>query len=282
MPEDLLESIGQRLALGHDAAFFRSACSPWRAAVPFATFVPLLLLPFDPDSDRVDFYCVPEKKVLSKTLPDVRGKVVCGSSCGWVALMDEAASVTLLNPFAGARARAPRVELLPAGEHIASASSSECVSRVHGGWVLHHTNGYRDANATGRAIKQEDMRDVFFHEIVLSAPPDADGHECMAMAMLGCSTEVTFYRVEIDSAWTLLDTKLEFSMGSIVHCQDKFLAIDCTREISVCSSNAADATPTATLLPSLSPPAGLYHRSYLESNGELHIVGAMVSTFHET
>ena len=71
-------------------------------------------------------------------------------------------------------------------------------------------------------------------------------------------------------------------MGSIVHCQDKFLAIDCTGEISVCSSNAAGATPTTTLLPLLSPPAGLCHHSYLESNGKLHIMGAMVSTFHET
>ena len=70
--------------------------------------------------------------------------------------------------------------------------------------------------------------------------------------------------------------------GVHVHYQDKFLAIDCTGEISVCSSNATDATPTATLLSSLSPPKGLCHRSYLESNGELHIVGAMVSTFHET
>ena len=69
LPEDLLESIGQRLASGHDAASFRSACSPWRAAVPFATFGPLLLLPFDPDSDRVDFYYVPEKKVLSRRYP---------------------------------------------------------------------------------------------------------------------------------------------------------------------------------------------------------------------
>jgi len=107
LPEDLLESIGQRLASGHDTASFRSACSPWRAAVPFATFGPLLLFLFDPDSDRVGFYCVPEKKVLSKTLPDVRGKMACGSSCGWLALMDEAASVTLLNPFASAGACAP-------------------------------------------------------------------------------------------------------------------------------------------------------------------------------
>ena len=60
------------------------------------------------------------------------------------------------------------------------------------------------------------------------------------------------------------------------------MAIDCTGEIFVCSSNAAGATPTTTLLPSLSPPTGLCHRSYLESNGELHIVGVVVSTFHET
>ena len=129
LPEDLLESIGQRLASGHDAASFRSTCSPWRATVPFATFGPLLLLPFDPDSDRISFYYVLEK-VLSKTLPDVHGKVTCGSSCGWLALMDEAVSVTLLNPFAGARA--PRVELPPVGEHVVVASSSKRVSRVHG------------------------------------------------------------------------------------------------------------------------------------------------------
>ena len=91
---------------GHDAASFRSACSPWHAAVPFMTFRSLLLLLFNPDSDCVGFYCILEKKVLSKTLPNVRSKVVCGSSCGWLALMDEAASVTLLNPFAGARAPA--------------------------------------------------------------------------------------------------------------------------------------------------------------------------------
>ncbi|XP_066385267.1 uncharacterized protein [Miscanthus floridulus] len=279
LPEDLLESIRQRLTSGHDAVSFRSTCSLWCAAIPFVTFGPLLLLPFDLDSVRVGFYCVSEK-VLSKTLPDVCGKVACGSLCGWVALMDEAASVTLLNSFAGAHA--PHVELPPVGEHVTAASSSEHMSKVHGWWVLHPTNGYGDADVVDRAIKLEDMGDVFFYEIMLSASLDAAGHECVAMAMLGCSTEVAFYRVGVDNTWTLLDTKLEFSVGSIVHCQDKFLVIDCTGEIFVYNSNAVGATPTVTLLPSLSPPMGLYHRSYLESNGELHIVGAMVSTFHET
>ena len=95
-----------------------------------------------------------------------------------------------------------------------AASSSERVSRVHGRWVLHPTNGYGDADAADRVIKLEYMRDVFFREIVLSAPPDAAGRQCVAMAMLGCSTEVAFCRVGVDSAWTLLDTKLEFFVGS--------------------------------------------------------------------
>ena len=156
------------------------------------------------------------------------------------------------------------------------------MSRVHGWWVHHPTNGYRDTDAVGRAIKLEDMRDVFFREIMLSAPSNATGRECMTMAMLRCSTGVTFYRVGVDSAWTLLDIKLKFSVGSIVHYQDKFLAIDYTREISIYNSNVIGATPTTTLLPSLSPPVGLCHCSYLKSNGELYIVGAMVSTFQKT
>ncbi|XP_066385524.1 uncharacterized protein [Miscanthus floridulus] len=179
------------------------------------TFGPLLLLPIDPDSDRIGFYNVLEKKVLSKTLPDVRDKVACSSSCGWLALIDEAAPVTLLNPFTGART--PCVEVPPVGEYVAATSSSKRVSRVHGRWVHHPTNGYGDTNAAERAIKLEDMRDVFFREIVLSAPPDTASRECVAMTMLGCSTEVAFCRVGVDSAWTLLDTKLEFSIGSIVH-----------------------------------------------------------------
>ncbi|CAO2180026.1 unnamed protein product [Urochloa humidicola] len=269
LPKELLECIVKRLASGHDAASFRSACSPWRAAVPFVAFGPLLLLPFDPDSDTVTFYRVPEEEAFSLKLPEARGKAPCGTSCGWLALMDEAAAVTLLNPFTGAR-----VELPPADERVAAAASLERVSKVRDRWVLR----------SGDAVKLEDMRRVFFQEIVLSAPPDHAGGECVAMAVLASSTEVAFCRVGVDSAWALLDTKLEFSVASVVHCQGKFLAIDVIGEISIFSSNSAGAgaNPTATPLPSLSPPAGLCHRSHLESDGELHLVGAMVSTFHET
>ncbi|OEL36031.1 hypothetical protein BAE44_0002965 [Dichanthelium oligosanthes] len=85
---------------------------------------------------------------------------------------------------------------------------------------------------------------------------------------LPTSTEVTFCRVGADSSWTLLETYLECSVDSVVHCQEKFLAIDCTGDISICSNIATGGcgTPTATPMPSLSPPEELCNRSYLESN----------------
>ncbi|XP_062199881.1 F-box protein SKIP23-like [Phragmites australis] len=276
LPEELLESIGKHLASGHDAASFRSTCSPWRDVVPFKSFAPLLLLPFSPESENVTFYSMSEEMVFSLLLPHVRGKVPCGSSCGWLALMNEAASVMLLNPFTGAR-----VVLPPPDEHVAAASLTH-VSKVDGRWVLHPANDYENTLAS-HAVKLDEMRKVFFHEIVLSSPPDVDGRECVAMAVLASSTEVAFCRVGVDSTWTLLDTYLECSVDSIVHFQERFLAVDCIGEISICGSITAGAIPTVMLMPSLSPPDELCHRSYLESDNELYLVGAILSsTCHRT
>ena len=143
LPSELLEAIGKRLASGTDAASFRSVCSPWRDAVPFAALAPLLLLPFRPDTERVMLYSVDEEKTFSLPLPpDARGKVPCGASCGWLALMDGSAAVTLLNPFTGAR-----VELPPADDDVASASSMLVSRKDDGRWVLHHEDDYGNAAA---------------------------------------------------------------------------------------------------------------------------------------
>jgi hypothetical protein len=278
LPPELLEVIAKRLASGTDVASFRSVCTPWHAAVPFKAFAPLLLLPFGPDSEAVTVYSVAEDKTLSLPLPpEARGKVPCGSSCGWLALMDETASVTLFNPFTGAR-----IELPPANEDVA-ASSSVLVSKPKEGrrWVLHPEDDYGDAADDAIDIDLDEMRQVFFDEIVLSAPPDADGRGCVAMAVLADSTEVAFCRVGVDTAWTLVDTYLECSVDTVVYCQGRFLAVDCGGDISICSNIANPGAPTtATPMPSLSPPDGLCNRSYLlEWNGELYLVGAMLDLY---
>jgi hypothetical protein len=168
--------------------------------------------PHRPESDSVTFYSVSEEEVISVPVPDVRGKVPCGASHGWLALMDEAAAVALVNPFTGTR-----VDLPPADEHVAAASAATRVSKVDGRWVLLPDDGNAEAASV---IELKRMREVFLHEIVLSAPPYA-GSECVAMVVLANSTIVAFCRVGVDSAWTLLDTNLECSMHCIVHCQEK-------------------------------------------------------------
>ncbi|KAF0907105.1 hypothetical protein E2562_014705 [Oryza meyeriana var. granulata] len=263
---------------GQDTASFRLVCSPWCAALPFERFTPVLMLPFDPESPEGDvtFYSVMDDMAIDLRLPEVRGKVVCGASHGWLALMDEAASVTLLNPFTGGT-----VELPPADKNVALASFKTVAKVDGGGWVLRYTSG------AAKPIQLNNMRDIFFREIVLSAPPaNSGGVDCKAMAVLANSAEIAFCRPG-DTAWTLIDAKLECPVTSVVYCQDRFVAIGFLGEISIFSSNADDAAPlTASPLLLLPPPAHIHQRSYLHVNGQLHLVGAILrvldGTWYET
>uniref|UniRef100_A0A0E0I8L2 KIB1-4 beta-propeller domain-containing protein n=1 Tax=Oryza nivara TaxID=4536 RepID=A0A0E0I8L2_ORYNI len=281
LPRELREIIAKKLPSGHDAASFRSVCWPWRAALPFARFAPLLMLPFDPtptspsppEEKTVSFYSLVEEKTVSLPLPELHGKVVVGASRGWLALVDEAAAVSLLNPFTGSR-----VALPPADQRVAAASSRSVemvgVGNDGGGrWVLRCSSG--DVSS----VTLDKMREVFFSEIVLSTTPGGDG--CAAMAVLADSSEVAFCRVG-DTGWTLIETNVECCVSAIVHCHGSFLAIGCLGEVSIINiAGDNDATPSpARPVSSLPEPAQMCHRSYLEVNGELHLVGIAIRAFH--
>ncbi|XP_006653163.1 uncharacterized protein LOC102717520 [Oryza brachyantha] len=279
LPTELLEIIAKKLPSGHDAAAFRAVCSPWRAVLPFARFAPVLMLPYDPDAPSpagaaATFYSLEEERTFELPLgPALHGKVVCGSSCGWLALADEAASVTLLNPFTGSR-----VALPPADEHVAEASSKSVTRADGGGWLLRHSSG------DDSPVTLDMMEEVFFRSIVLSAAPNNlhGGGGFVAMAVLADSAEVAFCRVG-DNAWTLIETNVECCVSTIVHCQDRFIVIGCLGEISTISTNIAgeDAAIPPTVRPVSSlPEAGeMCHRSYLRLNGQLHLVGVAMKVF---
>ncbi|KAL6846598.1 hypothetical protein ACP4OV_024046 [Aristida adscensionis] len=280
LPSELLEAIVKHLPSSDDTAAFRSVCAPWRDVVPLARFAPRLMeLHLDPESKRVVIYNVVEGRTVNLELPGVRGKMPCGSSCGWLALVDESAAVTLLNPFTQVS-----VALPPADEHVARASLSTRVSKAEDGggqWLIHGDNS--DGNdAPPTTVKLHEMRAVFFHEVVLSGPPDAQRGQCVAMAVLPCSTEVAYCCVGVDNAWKLADTNLECSVSAIVFCQGRFVAIDYVGNISIFSSIVSGVAPTATPMPSLSPPAEVHRRSYLELDAELHLVGALVNVSDDT
>jgi hypothetical protein len=197
-------------------------------------------------------------------------KVSCGASCGWLALMEETAAELLHRR----PCQAPT-------DRRARRGGVLCDMCVEG---RQSVGAPDDGNTEASSIiKLKKMREVFFHEIVLSAPPNA-GTECMAMVMLANSTMVAFCRVGVDSAWPLLNTNLECSVDCNVHCQEKIFTIDINGDVSMCNCNAgASAHPTATPLLSLLEPAdSVCNCNYLESNGELHMVGDTVIASLET
>jgi hypothetical protein len=266
LPHELWEKIGKGLQSGRDAASFRCMCRLWRAALPFTEFAPALMMPFDPESTdgTITFYRPTDGKTYTKDLPVLQGKLVCGSSHGWLALVDEAACLTLLNPFTRAT-----IALPPTDAHFAIDFSRPAVF-LDGRWF--HRPSFSDGML--RELKLHEMPDVFFSEVVLSSP--ADSGDCTAVALLNESSDVAFCRVGDDGSWRLLRTGLTHEISCVVHCRNRFLAITYDGQISIC--NVAGATPTARPMQSLELPKQVSPLSYLQLNGELHLVGTLGST----
>ncbi|CAM0953074.1 unnamed protein product [Alopecurus aequalis] len=258
LPLELWEHISKRLPSGRrDAANFRSTCRLWRAALPFTKFAPVLMLQVHGESrdGATAFYRPTDGEAFTKNLPALHGRVVCGSSHGWLALVDEAACLTLLNPFTGATVALPRTD--------GRFSFLFWRFLVDGRWVTQSPLG-----GAAREIKLAEMRKLFITEVVLSSP--ADSGDCIAIALLRGSWNVAYCRVGVDASWKLLNTKLMHQVSSVVQCRNRFLAISCTGQVSIC--NLFGATPTARLVQGLDLPTNVSPRAYLQVNGKLHMV----------
>jgi hypothetical protein len=268
LPAEIHRCIGERLPTGSDVANFQLSGRPFRDAVPFAGFAPVLMLPFHPDGMAVSFYRPTDGETIQRNLPALRGKVVCGSSHGWLTLVDEAANVTLPNPFTGATA-----DLSPANNCLGAA----CFTRVstdsdNPHCILH----YKDEQEMGRVLRLDEMRDELFREIVMSSQPDSG--DCVAVALLARSLSVAVCRVGVDREWKLLDTDLRTHIKSIVHCHgSKFLAIGYNEEIAIYDTSRSTSTPRVMRKkpqPLYAPPKDIiWRRSYLQVDGKLHLVG---------
>ncbi|KAM3259633.1 hypothetical protein ACQJBY_051106 [Aegilops geniculata] len=287
LPEELLEHIGKMLHSRRDAFKFRSMCPGWRAALLFTKFFApmLMMLPFCPNSPdiAVTFFTAADggETTLTRNLPSLRGKTLCGSLRGWLALVDEAGCVTLLNPLTGAT-----VELPTADERVLAASYRH-YTFPDGNWVI-----LPAVRGQHEWVRLEEMKkSEIFREIVLSSSSPGSG-DCVAMAALAESSTVAFCRVGVDVAWTLLDTNGPKScVTSVVHFGgSRFLAIfnghngrfvspevAVVGAISMC--DVAGASPTSTWIRSLHAAPKKksdWACKYMQVNGELYLVASKV------
>ncbi|XP_010935414.1 F-box protein SKIP23-like [Elaeis guineensis] len=262
---DLLHRISQKLLpCSFDYVSFRSTCPGWRSAAPRVNFAPLLMFPFDPNAGTLSFYSPSDDKLHSFSFPEATSTVFCGSSHGWLLLMDQAASISLLNPFTR-----KRIHLPPADEELALASLNR-VSKVGTRWISHSEDG------TLTPLGLSDMQQVFIDEAVLSSAPDSGG-DFIVMATLALSTQVAYCR-RSDSKWTLLETNLPCNVKSVTYYDGRFFVMDCAGEIAVLG---VDFRGKVVLLASMETPNGHFNCKLVESRGVLLLVGLVIDFVDE-
>ncbi|XP_008813638.3 F-box protein SKIP23-like [Phoenix dactylifera] len=262
---DLLLRISQNLLpCSFDYINFRSTCSGWRSAAPHVKFAPFLLFPFDSEAGGFSFYSPSDDRVYFKPFPEASSTVFCGSSHGWLVLMDELASISLLNPFTRAR-----VQLPPADEQLA-LSSLKHVSKVGNRWFS------RSEDGTVTLLTLTDMHQVFIKQVILSSAPNS-GDGFIAVAALALSTQVAFCR-RGDQRWTLLETTLSCDIKSIAFHNGRLFAMDYVGKIAVLEVDySAGMIPIA----SLQTPPCLFNCKLVESKGDLLLVGLAIHRVDE-
>ncbi|XP_022132926.1 F-box protein SKIP23-like [Momordica charantia] len=214
LPSDLLQTIFEKLSVYADHLRFRAVCRSWRSSVPkiprhLPPQLPWLFIPLYHHS-RCALFNFSDNKIHFLHLPEASlGKRRCGSSHGWLAVLDETPTILLLNPITRASLPLPPLSTFP---NVVSFD----YSRVGREYVIRTPTGHIYA----RNLRQ--MRDSFVKKIVLSSSPNQS--DFSAVAILNRSGDLAVCRSGAGS-WTFVDDAPSDCEDIIFH-DGLFYAVD--------------------------------------------------------
>ncbi|KAF7829516.1 F-box protein SKIP23-like [Senna tora] len=217
LPPEIIQTICAKLINYADYIRFRCVCKIWRSSVPQTPHnlppqLPWLMLPLSHSSthqSRRAFFNLSNHKTLFLHLPHAsHPRRCCGSSHGWLVLLDDTPEILLLNPLAGANLHLPPLHTFP---NVVSFS----FSNIGREYVLRNSHGHLYT----RNLRQ--MRNSFLRKVVLSSTP-SQTNQFMALAILG-HTNLAFCK-HGDDSWTFID-KAHNCWEDVVFHNGKFYAV---------------------------------------------------------
>ncbi|CAL8995477.1 unnamed protein product [Prunus brigantina] len=239
LPPELVESIAKKLTIYADYLRFRVVCHSWLACVPktpqhLPPQLPWLMLPqSQPNQTHRAFFNLSNSRVHFLHLPEAsHRKRRCGSSHGWLVILDETPTVLLVNPLTRAKRHLPPLSAFP---NVVRFDYSE-VGREY---ALQSSSG----DVYTRSLAQ--MRDSFLKKVVLSSSPlEASGFT--ALAILSQTGDLAYCR-DGDQSWTFIDGARSFS-EDVISVNGLFYAVDSKGVVAVCDVEGPSA-PRVAIIP---------------------------------
>ncbi|XP_041021657.1 F-box protein SKIP23-like [Juglans microcarpa x Juglans regia] len=263
LPGELLESISNNLTIYADYLRFRSVCHCWRSSVPktprhLPPQLPWLMLPHtrsQSQSHRAFFDVSAQKIRLLKYPESSHRKRCCGSSHGWLLIMDETPAVLLINPLTRVKVQLPPLSTFPI---VLSFNYSEIGKE----YALTTPSGdiYR--------CSLREMRDSFIKKVILSMSPAGDNN-FIALAILNLTGDLAFCK-NGDESWTFIHDAKFFSEDVIYH-KELFYAVDKNGSIAVC--DVSGTSPRVSIIKTPSQFGGdIQYLANSEDDEELLLV----------
>ncbi|KAI4374888.1 hypothetical protein MLD38_012827 [Melastoma candidum] len=235
LPGDLLCAISERLLLYADHVRFRAVCPGWRFSVPaiprhLPPQPPWLLLPlyqpyyFSSSSPSSNcFYNFLDNSVnklghLSPLVPELSPySRRCGSSHGWLVVLDYSPRIVLFNPLMNSKINLPDLTTFP---NVVSV----CFANIGKEYIVRRGRGDPTTSV-------QDMRDMFVKKVVLSNSPGMDS-EFVALAILDTSGDLVYCRRRDDCWKDLIVGDSQFE--DVIFHDGSFYCVDRSGGVAIC------------------------------------------------
>ncbi|KAM7502036.1 hypothetical protein LguiB_000940 [Lonicera macranthoides] len=226
LPPELLHTISTKLTILLDYVRFRSVCVNWRFSAPktpahLPCQLPWLMLPKSrtQNTHRRGFYSLSDNKVYFLNLPEVSNRRRrCGSSHGWLVILDETPAVFLLNPLTRSKVHLPPLSKFP---NVTGFNFYD-VGREY---------SLRTPNGDFYTCSLKEMRDSFIKKLILSKSP-RDESDYVAVAILNQTGDLAYCRKGED-CWRFIEDAQSYC-EDVIYYKGLFYAVNKFGAIAVC------------------------------------------------
>lgn len=229
LPPELVEFIANKIKIHKDYIRFRSVCLNWRFSIPktpkhLPCQLPWLMLPpsrshHHQSSSRRGFYSLSDNKVHFFTLPEVSiTRRRCGSSFGWLVMLDETPAMFLINPLTKAKLHLPPLSSFPNVMNFTFYNIGKEYTLKTGEGDVYYCN-------------LKEMRDSFIKKVIFSASP-SNKSDYIALAILNQTGDLAFCK-KGDQSWKFMPDAQSYCEDVIYH-KGLFYAVNKFGSIVVC------------------------------------------------